>query len=387
MKKILLTAIMIIIMATTAFGVAQFDENGNLIENEVLEGGIVPMIGGLDVVSFPAFGSATGEIIELWTNDASEAEFIRIRTALSGDLEDEFTETDFQLHFNTLIIGEMPQIGDTITGFFDNNVPMIMIYPAQHVAIALINRADDLPRIIVDRFNEDWVSSAEQFHLNIGDNTEIVYQNGDAFVGEIEELIGRILMVEFMISHRNFPETIPNPQKITILYERAVHPGIAIDWDLNEEFDVTFYDESIWENFEWSGDENADLNSYDIVITINGLSRGVPASHATVGDSVFPNYVPLRAVTEMLGYIPTWNAELREIVVNSPRGEITLRIDSPYYTLISPNEIISSFTLEPPIIINNFTYVPLAFFREVFGFNNVHFEGGNISLDNGEIVR
>jgi len=392
---ILFTVTMVFAMSVTALAIAIIDEDGNIIqENEPLPGGIVPLMDELDLngeqndffQNFPAFESVTGEVAEFLQND--NMEFIRIRRAYQGEYEGEYGYFDFVIDNNTFIMGEAPEVGDTIMGFYDTSLPVPMIYPPQHTAVVLVNHDEDLPRVIVDRFNDEWISSGNQFRLNINEDTEIVFPGGDVFEGDKEELIGRKLVVEFTISHRDIPETIPNPQRITVLYERAVHPTIDIDWDYDgydNGYGISAFDNDLWQDFEWQGHdltEDIDWSEYDIIITINGLSQGVPnARYATMGESELPNYVPLRAITEMLGFTPEWNAERREITVGSPRGEITLRIGSPYYSI----EYVSfTYTLDPPVIINNMTYVPVLFFREVFGFNNAWWAGGNISLDNSE---
>lgn len=393
MKKVkrtvafLIAAIMVLSMSTIARSIVILDEDGNIIENEALLGGIIPLMGDLDngfyeiEESFlPSFGSATGEVVELRYNDYDGTDFISIRITLDGEYEGEYTHANFIVDDNTFIIGDAPKVGDTVTGFFDNLIPIIMIYPPQYKAVVLVNRDYDLPRIIVERFDEDWVSSGRQFRLNIGEDTEIVFQNGEAFEGEIEKLIGRKLVVEFTISHFDIPETIPNPQKITVLYER-IATGAA----------------DLWQDILWWS-EDFDPANYEIIITINGLSRGVPNANfviitngtirdildtlADMGDALI--YVPLRVITEMLGFTPEWNAATREVLLNSPRGEITFRIWEASYIVESSSGIVNIYDIPPAVIIDSRTYVPLSFFRKVFGFNNAWWEGGHIHLDNSE---
>ena len=270
---VLSAAVMAFATATTTHAIAIIDEEGNIIqENEILEGGIVPMMGELDLGDFD----------------------------LGGDI-----------------------------AFY---------------------------REITARFNEEWISEDNNFRLRFGEETEIVFEDGQPFTGEIEELIGRNLTVRFSISHRDIPETIPNPYKVTILFEQAVH----------------LLPELILEETDWS--------AYQIIVTKNGVNTGVPnATAETVGDYIFPNYVPLRAITEVLGYIPEWNAERREVVVYSPRGRISFRIDLPYYAVVGENGT-STYNLDPPLIINDRTYVPLAFFRIVFGFEGAYFSSGQVHI-------
>lgn len=430
---IILAAIMVLTMTATAFAVAYIDEDGNITqENEILPGGIMTLSGDLDLgfdmgadwefgfgedVFFPAFGNATGEVVEFWENDFTGAKFIRIRTVHVHEEEGEIAGyVDFSTNINTFFVGDEPEIGDTITGFFDNMRPMIMIYPPQHNALAIANITDDAPRLLLARFDENWVSCNGQFRLNISEDTEILFQGGDSFEGEIDELIGRKLLVEFMISHRDIPETIPNPRKITILYELAVHPILEIDWDVvdGEELpveNIILGDNSVlvavdpWQNIGWSGytlaqGQNVDWSEFEIIITINGLSRGVPnarimslvdgnviygvaedLNHLSGGFSI---YVPLRAVTEMLGFTPEWNAERRVVTVNSPSGEISINMNYTNYTLVNHGGVEVHIALSRPLMLGDRTYVPLQFFRELYGFNNAWWEGGQVYLDNAE---
>jgi hypothetical protein len=369
MKKIfsiIFSAIIIFTIAASVFAIAIIDEDGNIQENEILPGGI--MTTSIDFRA-PNFMYETGEVVEFRQN----GQLMRIR-------KNQYSYFDFVIDANTFTLGYTPQIGDTVRGFYDATLPATMIYPPQHTAVVIVKY--DGNRVIVDRFDENWISSAYQYRLNLNEETQIYFQGGDRFTGEISELIGRKLVVEFSISHRDIPETIPNPQRVTILYERAVHPTINI----GENYP------NIWQNIQWHGydvSENIDWGAYDIIITLNGKSRGVPnARHAKVGETMFPNYVPLRAITEMLGFAPMWNAENREVSLSSPRGEIKLSIGSPNYTVVNysynRNGTTAVYTLEPPVIINDLTYVPVKFFREVFGFNNAWWADGNIALDNSE---
>jgi hypothetical protein len=113
---------------------------------------------------------------------------------------------------------------------------------------------------------------------------------------------------------------------------------------------------------------------------LNGLSQGVAnAYYATVDDDV---YVPLRAITEMLGFVPRWNEADNKITVYSPRGEISLRVGEWTYNLSHPFFPTTAHGLKPPVIIKGRTYVPMRFFCEVFGFTNAWFEGGTVFIDN-----
>ena len=285
----------------------------------------------------PDFGSVTGEVVEFWGVEPEDTDFVRIRTIWdTGDDEIVYSYADFFMDANTFFVGDEPQIGDTITGFFDNMSLMIMIYPPQYTAIAMVNR--DEPRMILSRFGEDWISTDGNFRLNIPDGTEIVFQGGDAFTGETGELVGRKLFVEFDISHRDIPETIPSPQKITVLYERAVHPIGEIDWG-------DFPPEDLDTNFDAIPEIDENFPTFDEL----------------------QEYVPLRAILENHGVVPQWDGATRTVTIAAPGGEIRLAIGSQEYTLTSQAGTILIFDLKPPIITNDRTYVPLQFFSDVFG--------------------
>jgi hypothetical protein len=157
-----------------------------------------------------------------------------------------------------------------------------------------------------------------------------------------------------------------------------------------------------WDKIEWSGSvfaQETDWSNYEIIITIHGIPKGVPnARIAAVTNTIsysiaeeFSNgalvYVPLRAVTEMLGFVPQWNAERRQVVVNGPLGEIFLDIHQTEYELTTESGITLNYTMPPPLLSADRTYVPLQFFREMFGFTNAWFEGGQVHLDNAEIMQ
>jgi hypothetical protein len=383
MKKFIIFALMVFAMTTNALGIAIIDEDGNIIqENEVLEGGIVPMMGGLDLgdfdfgesIFFPAFGYVRGAVEghDMWSSLYGGGQRMRV-----------FTEDGSRVHFNidanTFTMGD--RSSGIITGFFDNNVLVPAIYPPQHTAIAIIYRNNDTPRIILDRFDAEWISSDQNFRLSIGDDTEIVFQGGDVFEGDHSELIGRKLLVEFMLSHRDIPETIPNPQRITILYERAVHPILEIDWDY---FGVDPYEpiqhtpaSDPWDAVSWHG-EDSDPENYEILITIRGLQRGVP--NARVHNANGLTYLPLRAVTEIMGFVPQWNEQTRAVTVLSPVGEISLNAGNENYTLVSAGGLTLYFTMPSPIIVEGRTYVPLQFFHEAYGFHDTHIYNNRVHL-------
>lgn len=100
----------------------------------------------------------------------------------------------------------MVRIGDRITGFYDANVPVPLIYPPQYRAIVI---AADSPyqQVKVDYFNEQLESSDGQLRLNISPNTPILLENGQQFTGD---LTNRDLIVSYGATTKSIPaQTTP----------------------------------------------------------------------------------------------------------------------------------------------------------------------------------
>ncbi|RDW15165.1 hypothetical protein CWR48_19225 [Oceanobacillus arenosus] len=71
-------------------------------------------------------------------------------------------------------------VGDRVTGFYDVNVPVILIYPPQYQALIIV-KENDYQSVKVDYFNSQLVSSDGQLQLNISSYTPILLQNDQPF--------------------------------------------------------------------------------------------------------------------------------------------------------------------------------------------------------------
>jgi hypothetical protein len=74
----------------------------------------------------------------------------------------------------------MVSVGDRVTGYYDGNVPTILIYPPQYQALVMVKENKN-QNVKVDYFDNQLVSSDEQLRLNISPNTRIVLTNGQRF--------------------------------------------------------------------------------------------------------------------------------------------------------------------------------------------------------------
>ena len=106
----------------------------------------------------------------------------------------------------------MVRPGDMITGFYDANAPIPLIYPPQYQAI-VIARAVPYQNVKVDYFNEELVSSDGMLKLNIAPTTRIVLENGQAFTGNPA---CRYLVVVYGPTTRSIPAQT-TPEQIVVL--------------------------------------------------------------------------------------------------------------------------------------------------------------------------
>ncbi|WP_449540406.1 hypothetical protein [Ferdinandcohnia sp. Marseille-Q9671] len=74
----------------------------------------------------------------------------------------------------------MVSIGDRVTGFFDANAPVLLIYPPQYQAL-IIAKDHPYQNVKVDFFDNQLVSSDGQLQLNISMYTPILLQNNQPF--------------------------------------------------------------------------------------------------------------------------------------------------------------------------------------------------------------
>ncbi|WP_102346758.1 hypothetical protein [Bacillus sp. Marseille-P3661] len=74
----------------------------------------------------------------------------------------------------------MVAVGDWITGYYDGNAPVPLIYPPQYRALVMVKESP-YQNIKVDYFNRNLVSSDGQLKLNLSPYTQVLLTNGQAF--------------------------------------------------------------------------------------------------------------------------------------------------------------------------------------------------------------
>ncbi|WP_210467969.1 hypothetical protein [Sporosarcina sp. 6E9] len=104
------------------------------------------------------------------------------------------------------------RVGDRVTGFYDIDVPVPMIYPPQYAAVVM---AKDAPgqNVTVDFFNRQLVNSDGDLRLNISRETKILLENGQVFN---RNPANRFLIVVFGATTRSIPAQT-TPSQIIVL--------------------------------------------------------------------------------------------------------------------------------------------------------------------------
>lgn len=74
----------------------------------------------------------------------------------------------------------MVSVGDHVTGFYDVNLPVLLIYPPQYQALIIV-KDNPYQNIKVDYFDSQLVSNDAQLQLNISSYTPILLQNDQLF--------------------------------------------------------------------------------------------------------------------------------------------------------------------------------------------------------------
>ncbi|MCZ8538354.1 hypothetical protein M9R32_14250 [Paenisporosarcina quisquiliarum] len=101
---------------------------------------------------------------------------------------------------------EMVSVGDTITGYYDGDAPVPLIYPPQYRALIVV-KDDPYQNIKVDYFNNQLVSRDGQLQLNLSPFTPISLRNGQPFT---KSIANRNLIVSYGPTTRSIPaQTTP----------------------------------------------------------------------------------------------------------------------------------------------------------------------------------
>jgi len=101
--------------------------------------------------------------------------------------------------------------GDRVTGYYDGNAPVPLIYPPQYRALVVVKENNN-QNVKVDFFNNQLVSSDGQLQLNVSAYTLVLLKNGQPFS---KSLANRNLIVIYGPTTRSIPAQT-TPYKIIV---------------------------------------------------------------------------------------------------------------------------------------------------------------------------
>ncbi len=134
-------------------------------------------LGGL-MINFLSITGTITSIEDIWINESQETLGCYKQISLQ---DDNGNTTNFVVSPETYILNnEILLPGDMVTGYYDGNAPVPLIYPPQYRALVMY-KARSFPNIKVSYFNSQLISSDNQLKLNLSPSTLIVIINGQLF--------------------------------------------------------------------------------------------------------------------------------------------------------------------------------------------------------------
>ena len=362
MKKLIAGAAVVGILSFSSYAVLANQVENGYINDELAD---LPYYTDLnEIAPISYFTSFSGIVKEVNEGYFEGQKFVLVESADGQRANLIVSDSTYLVTDNEITVGA------EVKGFFRTFGPATLIYPPQYnAAILAVDFEDEVTTIKADRFDENLVSGDQTLKLNIGEDTKIITQGGQEFIGGAEELQNRKLVVFYDVSTRSIP-AIATPSKIVVMYEIAIHPIGELD-----EADLAGIMPPIGE-LDGLLDDVIDVSGWEILV--NG--QQVNANGFTNEDGMV--MVPLRAIAEALDLEISWewSAAERKIMLGD---DITLRIGDTTY---SNQDGTVELTSAPELVNGTTTYVPLNFFRLVVGMNNAYAIGGQIVIDNEEVM-
>lgn len=161
------------------------------------------------MINFQSFTGIITSIEDFWTGSNENSGCYKLITLenLDGNIIN-FIISPTTYFVNHIIIQEQ----DLITGYYDGDAPVPLIYPPRFSAL-IIAPVNQYENIKVDFFYEDLVSKDNSLKLNISPSTRVILQNNQLFSGNLGN---RDLIVIYGPSTRSIP-AITTPRKIIVL--------------------------------------------------------------------------------------------------------------------------------------------------------------------------
>jgi hypothetical protein len=164
--------------------------------------------GGIGMTNFYSFQGIVTTISDFNTGQSDEGcyKFISIQNG-SG------AAVNFVVSPATYFVDQaMISPGDLVTGYYDGNAPVPLIYPPQYQALVMVKESPN-QNVKVSYFNSQLVSSDGQLKLNLSPYTQSLLTNGQAFTASPAN---RDLVVVYGAATKSIPAQT-TPYKIIVL--------------------------------------------------------------------------------------------------------------------------------------------------------------------------
>lgn len=161
------------------------------------------------MATFDSFSGVVSSIDNFWTNVQQPSGCMKLYAiqAQNGN------QVNFVVEPGTFFVnGAVIREGESVTGFYDLNVPVPMIFPPQYRAVVMARNIRN-QQVKVDKFNSRLISSDGTLQLNIAKNTRVILTNGQPFTGN---LANRNLVVVYSNTTRSIPART-TPHQVIVL--------------------------------------------------------------------------------------------------------------------------------------------------------------------------
>lgn len=311
---------------------------------------------GLEEDRTPAYRALTGVVTEIVPFRDSDSIY---RVVIEEHPEGPYS---FTINEDTVFFTEdRPEVGDTVTGFYDVHAPMILIYPPQYTAVAMAVNPGDT-NFFLGYFDQDLVDPDNTLMLIITEDTLVQLPDGQPYEGSLKH---QVLAVMYGASTRSIPAQT-RPEKVIVL----TGEGEASEEETHDTEPLPHSE-----------------STASAIISPPHVSTAQIVVHNTILENVPPAWtsekgvimVPLRHIAEALGFNVMWNGEMQLVMLSD---SFTLTIGRDAYVDMSKDEPVTLGTA--PVIREGRTFVPLHFFRDVIPMNNAYFFENQIVIDNEE---
>ncbi|MCL2356502.1 MAG: hypothetical protein FWC70_04975 [Defluviitaleaceae bacterium] len=295
--------------------------------------------------TMPEFMSFSGTVVEIMSglgpapvDDEPVSHMLSVMVQGEEDADGYSPTVNFTIDRLTAIFldGEL-EVGASVTGFYEVGAAMILIYPPQHNARLLVSDPD----VTVTHFSDE---------LEIGADTEIIFQDGTLFDGELDELKNRTIAVL-------------SSEKIVVLFERAVHPELWLTDDDFAGFDGGEIDfgwggglELTQEDLDMMWDSMFDPETVQIVVNDTAIDSPRPFIDREAGVVM----LPVVAIAEALGYTVTGEGFGTVVGMYGAGPHAVAFIEGEDAYMIGRLDTVSLGA--PPALVDEILFVPMGFF-------------------------